>query len=40
LQSTHDAHVNKALAGMAAKMGMAMERLEGIERMVSLGGSS
>ena len=27
LQSTHDAHVNQALAGMSAKLGLAMDRL-------------
>jgi hypothetical protein len=31
LQATHDAHVNQALAGMAAKMGLAMGRLEAIQ---------
>ena len=30
LQAAHNAHVNQALAGMAAKLGVAMERLEGI----------
>lgn len=32
LQAAHDAHVNQALAGMTAKLGIAMERLEGIRR--------
>jgi hypothetical protein len=31
LQAAHDAHVNQALAGMAAKLGMAMARLEGVK---------
>ena len=31
LQATHDAHVNQALVGMSAKLGLAMERLEGIK---------
>ena len=30
LQAAHDAHTNQALAGMAAKLGLAMGRLEGI----------
>ena len=31
LQAAHDAHTNQALAGMAAKLGLAMGRLEGIK---------
>jgi hypothetical protein len=31
LQAAHDAHVNQSLAGMAAKMGMAMGRFEAIK---------
>ena len=31
LQAAHDAHVNQALVGMSAKLGLAMERLEGIK---------
>ena len=27
LQATHDQHVNQALAGMSAKLGLAMDRL-------------
>ncbi len=31
LQAAHDAHVNQALMGMSTKLGLAMERLEGIK---------
>jgi hypothetical protein len=31
LQSEHDAHVNAALAGMVAKLGLLRERLDGID---------
>jgi hypothetical protein len=31
LQAAHDAHVNQALAGMSAKLGLAMDRLGRIE---------
>ena len=30
LQARHDAHVNQALTGMSAKLGLMMDRLEGI----------
>ena len=29
LQATHDAYVNQVLAGMSAKLGLAIGRLEG-----------
>ncbi len=32
LQAAHDVHVNQSLAGMAAKLGLVMGRLEGIKR--------
>jgi hypothetical protein len=38
LQARHDALVNETMPGMTAKLGGAMERLKGIERMVSLRG--
>ena len=31
LQARHDAHVNQSLAGMSAKLGLVMERLDGIK---------
>ena len=36
LQAAHDRHVNQSLAGMAAKLGLVMGRLEGVKSKVRL----
>ena len=35
MQASHDAHVMKALAGMSAKLGLTMARLDRINMMTA-----